>query len=251
MRFKNKTAFITGAAKRIGMEVALFFASNGANVCLHYNSSNQNVLELQSKIVSLGVKCEVFEADFNNPQLATKCLLKAIENFGKVDFLINNASVFKKTSILTINEEEFDRDFNVHLKAPLFLIQTFAKQTFQEGEGVVINLIDKNYIKRRTTYTSYLLAKKSLLNLTEFAAFELAPNIRVNAISPGFIIEEEEVINSYSQQQISEYVKKKLADVPLKTKGSIADIVMALDFLISSSYITGQNIIVDGGSFLY
>lgn len=247
----NKTAFITGSAKRIGREIAVFLARGGVNICLHCNTSKDEALTLKDEILKIGVFCNVYNADLLNTQSTILAFQEAKKDFNHIDYLINNASIFEKTSIKTIKEEEFERDFNIHLKSPLFLMQAFAKQNFSMSEGVIINIIDKNIIKKRSNFTAYLLAKKSLLELTYFAAFEFAPLIRVNSISPGFIMEEENILLFKEKSDIEIYTGKKLREIPLNRKGEICDITEALSFLINSSYITGQNIMVDGGSFLY
>ena len=122
-------------------------------------------------------------------------------------------------------------------------MQEFAKQNFENSEGFILNMLDKNISRKNTSFVSYLLSKKSLHELTQIAAFELAPSIRVNSISPGFIIEEEGITDAF-------YTENKLKSIPLKRKGSVADIIHALDFLLNAKYVTGETITVDGGSFL-
>jgi pteridine reductase len=239
----KKTAFITGGAKRIGLEICQYFIDQNINVALHYNSSFEKAQNAQMKF---GSKCKIFQANLEETQNAISAFKEAQKHFGKIDFLINNASIFKQNSIQNITLQEFERDFSIHLKTPLFLIQEFAKQNFQNEEGLIVNILDKNIIRKNSKYVSYLLSKKSLDELTRFAAFELAPKIRVNSISPGFIIPEET-----TQINQTEYLEQKLKTIPLKRKGTIQDIVQALDFLIKSNYINGININVDGGSFLF
>lgn len=250
MKLKNKTVFITGGAKRIGREMAIYFAMSGANICLHYNNSKKEALSLKDELIAFGVRCEIYKADLTNTKQALKAFNQALLDFKKIEFLVNNASIFKKNSIKEITEEEFDRDFAIHAKIPLFLMQAFATQNFINEEGFVLNILDKNTIRRNTSFISYLLSKKSLEELTRFAAFELAPKIRVNAISPGFIIEEEEFLETATEAQILDYNTKKSSTIPLKRKGCVQDIIKTLDFLINTNYINGQNILVDGGSFL-
>jgi len=244
MKLKGKTAFITGAAKRIGAEMARYFAQNGANVCIHYNNSESEALDLQRELLKFRVKVKCYCCDLLNTKKAVVMMQTAISDFGKIEFLINSASIFKKNSILKTTEEEFKRDFAIHTRTPFFLIQTFANQRFVEEEGFILNILDKNTVRKSSSFTTYMLSKKSLQEITTFAAVEFAPFIRVNSISPGFILEEE------GASQTEEYYAKKNAKIPLKRKGDIEDIIKALDFLIRTNYITGENIRVDGGSFL-
>lgn len=251
MNLKGKTVFITGSAKRIGREIAMFFAKNGCNVCLHYHLSETDVLQLRSDILKTNVECKTYKADLQNTKESVLALERAKSDFGKIEFLINNASVFIENSIMNISEEEFERDFSIHAKTPLFLIQSFARQEFKDEEGLVVNMIDKNIIRKRSKFVSYLLAKKSLLEITSFAAFELAPKIRVNAISPGFILHEEYRLQTSSTEELATHEALSCQSIPLKRKGDVKDIILALQFLINTPYITGHNIPVDGGSSLY
>lgn len=244
MRLKGKTVFITGAAKRIGAEIARYFAENGANVCIHFNTSESEALHLERELLKFRVKVKLYACDLLNTKKAITVMQAAISDFGKIEYLINSASIFRKNSILKATEEDFKRDFALHTRTPFFLMQTFAKQKFTEEEGFILNIIDKNTVRKSSAFTTYMLSKKSLQELTTFAAVEFAPFIRVNAISPGFILEEE------GASKTEEYYAKKIAKIPLKRKGDTQDIIKALDFLIKTNYITGENIRVDGGSFL-
>jgi pteridine reductase len=125
----------------------------------------------------------------------------------------------------------------------VLLSQVFAKQETLKS-GLIINMLDKNIIRTQTKYFGYLQSKKALAELTKYLAIMLAPKIRVNAISPGFIIEEEGTIPD------TMYFTKKLKSIPLQKQGSIEDIIKAVDYLLNASYVNGQNLFVDGGSFL-
>ena len=247
MKLHNKTVFITGGAKRIGLELCKYFFENGANLAMHYNSSEAEAQTLQKQF---GDRCKTFKADLTNTQIAVNCFKEALSHFGKIEFLINNASVFKPNLIANITEEEFDRDFAIHLKTPLFLMQEFAKQDFKNEEGLILNILDKNVVRKNTSFISYLLSKKSLDELTRFSAFEFAPKIRVNSISPGFILPEEST-SQFSSTKMEEYMQNKFKNIPLKRMGSPKDVIKTVDFFINSSYINGVNIPVDGGSFVY
>lgn len=241
----NKTVFITGAAKRIGMEIAIFFAKTlGYNVAIHCNNSVVDAENLKNKICGLGVKCEIFQSNLLDVTQSVRMLQDAINEFGKIDVLINNASAFWQNNISNVSESDFDRDFNIHLKSPLFLMQKFSEQRFMgDQKGHVINMLDKNIVRRNTKYLSYLLSKQSLHNLTFFAAHELAPlHICVNGIAPGYITEP---VHNHQMD-----LDKKLSRIPMGTKGEVSNITHAIRFILESEYTTGQTIFVDGGDFL-
>jgi NAD(P)-dependent dehydrogenase (short-subunit alcohol dehydrogenase family) len=234
MNLQNKTVFITGGGRRIGMEIARFFALNGANIALHYNSSFNEAAKLQEELGK--ERCQLFKADLTDTSTSVLALKSAISRFGKIEFLINNASMFEKNSIMQITEEEFERDINITLKTPLFLMQEFARQKFASEEGLIVNILDANIKRTNTQFVSYLLAKKGLDELTRFAGFELAPNIRTNSISPGIILENEAAL---SEIQISK--------IPLKRNGNVADLIKIIELFIKTPYLNGVNIPIDGG----
>lgn len=244
MNIKGRTAFITGGAKRIGADICRFFVEKGCNICIVYHTSEKEAKDLKNDLLKFRVKIMLYKCDLTNTKESLQVFQNAISDFGKIDFLINNASIFKRNSLLNLTDAEFKRDNRLHFKTPLFLMQAFAKQNFDKHEGNIINIIDKNVIKNTSNFTTYIFSKKSLLDLTKLAAVQLAPKIRVNAISPGFIIEEE------GSQPTLEYYQKKYSKIPLNKKGEIWDIINGIEFLINSTYITGENLMIDGGSFL-
>jgi NAD(P)-dependent dehydrogenase (short-subunit alcohol dehydrogenase family) len=247
MKFNGKAVFITGGAKRIGAEIARFFVREGARVGVSYHTSEGEAFALKEE---LGRACHLFKADLQDVKAGLEAFKRAFSVLGKVHILVNNASIFEKNSILSITEEEFDRDFAIQLKTPLFLTQAFAKQEFEAEEGLIINMLDKNIVRKNTAFVSYLLSKKALDELTRFSAFSLAPKIRVNSISPGFILEESWT-ESLTAEEFEAHLERKLKNIPLKRKGSVQDILNAVEFFATNSYINGVNINVDGGSFLF
>lgn len=238
-----KTALITGSAKRIGLEMAKFLASKGFNIALHCNNSIQIAnIEAQDITKKFGVRCEVFQCDLSNPKTASSLFASAVKSFTSVEILINNASIFQKSLFLEESIENIMQNFNIHFFSSIILCQEFAKQKIKNG--LIINMLDKNTTRTKTNFFSYLYSKKALNELTRFLATELAPSIRTNSISPGFILEEED-------SQVDEaYIARKFAGIPLKSKGNIKNILQAVEFFIENDYINGQNIFVDGGSFL-
>ena len=235
---------VTGGAKRIGMEMCHFFAKKGFNVALHYNSSKEIAQNVSKEIEEkYNVKCKTFEANLKNPNEAQNCIKNAINYFDKIDILINNASFFKEASFENTSLENLMDNFNVHYFSPFVLCQEFANQKLLE-DGLIVNILDCNINRNQTKHFAYLQAKKALLSLTQNLACTLAPKIRTNAISPGFIIPEEDSIAN------EQYFSHKLKQIPLKAQGSANDILQAVEYLLNAKYINGQNIYVDGGSNL-
>jgi len=238
------TVLITGSAKRIGLAIAEFFASMGYNVAMHCNRSQEKATTEAERISKkFNIKCVVFTCDFSRPELIPEFFQNVLNEFKQVDILINNASIFETSSIFDISYHEILKNFNIHFFAPALLSQVFANQENLKN-GLIINMLDKNITSTQTKYFGYLHSKKSLAELTKYLAIMLAPKVRVNAISPGFIIEEEGTIPD------KKYIAKKLKSIPLHKQGVIEDIIKAVEYLLNASYANGQNLFVDGGSFL-
>ena len=168
---------------------------------------------------------------------------EVLNAFPSVDLLINNASTFYPTPIDDISEEHWKKLVGSNLKGPLFLIQGL-KQKLKESKGSIINITDTNLSKGVANYSIYSAAKAGLESITKGLARELAPEIKVNAIAPGAMLEPPDV--TWTEEQKS----KVIESIPLKRMGSEKDIAEAVKFLAQSQYITGQIIKVDGGRSL-
>ena len=240
----NKTIFITGAAKRIGKEIALSFKEMGWNIIIHYNSSEEDALNLAKEINNTNKNSAITVQGNLDVQEDVNGIIKEVLNaFPSVDLLINNASTFYPTPIDDISEEHWKKLVGSTLKGPLFLIQGL-KQKLKESKGSIINITDTNLSKGVANYSIYSAAKAGLESITKGLARELAPEIKVNAIAPGAMLEPPDV--TWTEEQKS----KVIESIPLKRMGSEKDIAEAVKFLAQSQYITGQIIKVDGGRSL-
>ena len=240
----NKTVFITGAAKRIGKEIALSFKELGWNIIIHYNSSEEDALNLAKEINNTNKNSTITVQGNLDVQEDVNGIIKEVLNaFPSVDLLINNASTFYPTPIDDISEEHWKKLVGSNLKGPLFLIQGL-KQKLKESKGSIINITDTNLSKGVANYSIYSAAKAGLESITKGLARELAPEIKVNAIAPGAMLEPPDV--TWTEEQKS----KVIESIPLKRMGSEKDIAEAVKFLAQSQYITGQIIKVDGGRSL-
>jgi len=240
----NKTVFITGAAKRIGKEIALSFKELGWNIIIHYNSSEEDALNLAKEINNTNKNSAITVQGNLDVQEDVNGIIKEVLNaFPSVDLLINNASTFYPTPIDDISEEHWKKLVGSNLKGPLFLIQGL-KQKLKESKGSIINITDTNLSKGVANYSIYSAAKAGLESITKGLARELAPEIKVNAIAPGAMLEPPDI--TWTEEQKS----KVIESIPLKRMGSEKDIAEAVKFLAQSQYITGQIIKVDGGRSL-
>ena len=240
----NKTVFITGAAKRIGKEIALSFKELGWNIIIHYNSSKEDALNLAKEINNANKNTAItVQGNLDDKEDVNAIIKEVLDAFPSIDLLINNASTFYPTPIDDISEEHWEKLVGSNLKGPLFLIQGL-KQKLKESKGSIINITDTNLSKGVANYSIYSAAKAGLESITKGLARELAPEIKVNAIAPGAMLEPPDV--TWTEEQKS----KVIESIPLKRMGSEKDIAEAVNFLAHSQYITGQIIKVDGGRSL-
>lgn len=230
----NKRILITGAAKRIGKEMALSFFKKGWDIVIHFNASKYEAESLADQMNAERFNSAMLvQANLDNTNEVEKLVAKIQSNNISIDALINNASTFYPTPIGTFSEENWDALMGSNLKAPLFLIQSFHKQ-LKKNKGFIINITDINVDKALVNHSIYLAAKSGLQTLTKALAKELAPHIRVNAIAPGAILEPP------NTEWTSEQKNKIIDAVPLKRMGSEKDIVDAAIYLSEAEYVTGQ-----------
>ena len=240
----KKTIFITGAAKRIGKEIALCFSEMGWNIIIHYNSSKNDAQVLADEINGNNPDSAItVQGNLDVKEDVEKVINEVRDAFPTIDLLINNASTFYPTPIEDISEEHWDKLVGSNLKGPLFLIKGL-KDKLKESKGSIINITDTNLSKGVANYSIYSAAKAGLESITKGLARELAPDIKVNAIAPGAILEPPDV--TWTEEQKN----KVISSIPLNRMGSEKDISEAVKFLAKSNYITGQIIKVDGGRSL-
>ena len=239
-----KTIFITGAAKRIGKEIALCFSEMGWNIIIHYNSSKNDAQVLADEINGANPDSAItVQGNLDVKEDVEKVINEVRDAFPTIDLLINNASTFYPTPIEDISEEHWDKLVGSNLKGPLFLIKGL-KDKLKESKGSIINITDTNLSKGVANYSIYSAAKAGLESITKGLARELAPDIKVNAIAPGAMLEPPDV--TWTEEQKN----KVISSIPLNRMGSEKDISEAVKFLAKSNYITGQIIKVDGGRSL-
>ena len=240
----NKTIFITGAAKRIGKEIALTFKELGWNIIIHYNSSKKDADDLANQInIDNPNSAKTVQGNLDIKEDVQKILSEVSETFPSIDVLVNNASTFYPTPIDEISEDHWERLIGSNLKGPLFLIQGLKEQ-LKSSKGSIINITDTNLSKGVPNFSIYSAAKAGLEAITKGLARELAPDIKVNAIAPGAMLEPPDV--TWTEEQKN----KVIENIPLNRMGSEKDIADAVSFLAHSEYITGQIIKVDGGRSL-
>ena len=240
----NQTILITGAAKRVGKEMALSFFKKGWNIIIHYNNSIEDAQSLADEMNAQRKNSAfIIQANLDNAEDVLKLAETALSLSGRIDGLINNASTFYPTPMGSFSEEHWEALMGSNLKAPLFLTQ-FLCETLRKNKGFIINITDINVNKALTNHSIYLAAKSGLQTITQSLAKELAPDIRVNAIAPGAILEPPNV--TWTKEQKDKIIKL----IPMSRMGNEKDIADAAIYLSEAEYVTGQILNVDGGKSL-
>ena len=244
-------ALVTGGAKRIGREIALYLAGRDFDVAVHYASSVTEAEATVADIAALGRTTVALQADLlDEAQLAGLIPAATAALGGPLTLLVNNASIFEHDTIATATKASWDRHLGSNLRAPFVLTQMFAAQapatTPVDGEplarALIINMIDQRVLKPTPEFMTYSLAKAGLYALTRTSAQALAPHVRVNGIGPGPTVQG-------TRQSDSHFARQRAATI-LGRGASPADVCAAIGFFLDSPAVTGQMIAVDGGQHL-
>jgi pteridine reductase len=242
---EGKTALVTGAARRIGAAIARRLHAAGANVVLHYRGAETEAAALETELnaARAGSALKV-KADLLAP-IAPKALVSAsLQRFGRLDLLVNNASMFYPTAVGSIETGHWEELMGSNLRAPLFIAQQAAPELAKRG-GAIVNIADIHAERPLQGYLVYSVAKAGLAALTRALALELAPGVRVNAIAPGAIAwPEDGQFEPRERERI-------LATTPLARLGAPEEIARAVHFLATAPFVTGQVLAVDGGRSVY
>ena len=238
---------VTGAARRVGAEIARALHAAGARVAIHYRSSAADAVALAAELnaarpADAGESAAVFAADLLDIAALPRLVESVVARFGRLDALVNNASSFYATRVGAVDTAAWDDLVGSNLKAPLFLAQAAAPHLEASG-GCIVNITDIHAERPLKGYPLYCAAKAGLLGLTRALALELGPRVRVNAVAPG-AIEWPQGKNDFPPAERTAIIAHTL----LKRVGSPADIARTVKFLVfDAPYVTGQVINVDGG----
>jgi pteridine reductase len=240
----GKTVLITGAARRVGAQVARTLHGAGASVVLHFRSSAQEAQQLAAELNELRPASAVLaQHDLLEVSGLPGLVAVAVDTFGRLDVLVNNASSFYPTPVGNITQRQWDDLIGTNLKAPLFLAQASAA-ALRASCGLILNIADIHGMRPLKRHPVYSIAKAGLIMLTQSLARELGPQVRVNAIAPGPVMWPEGEVNEPLREQIIERTA-------LKRVGSAEDVARAaLFFATCAPYVTGQILAVDGGRSL-
>lgn len=246
MDLSDRVALVTGGA-RIGQAVAKALADRGAHLVLTYRTSRKPAEEVASYAKSRGQRVLLIKTDLTLNQDLADIIPKVKRVFGRLDILINMASVYERTPLKRLGFKEWDQNINANLGHAYYLSVKAASLMRKTGGGRIINFSDWTARSGRPRYKDllpYYVAKCGIVGLTEVLALELAPAILVNAIAPGPIIPPASRISKDERREV-------IKATPLKRWGGAEEIVKAILFLIETSFVTGECIRVDGGRHLY
>ena len=243
----GKTALITGAANRIGAQIARTLHQNGANLIIHHRdsggSSGSCARDLETELNDSRADTAVcYQAELSNIKSIESLAQNSIRAFGGLDILVNNASSFYPTPLGTITEQNWDDLTGSNLKAPLFLSQA-CRPALKEANGCIVNLLDIYATSPLKNHSLYSSAKAANQMLVKSLALDMAPEVRVNGIAPGAILWPQANTSEERQQAV-------LNKIPLQKIGNPDNITQAVLFLINNDYITGEVITIDGGRLL-
>ena len=243
----NKVALITGGARGIGKSIAITLAENGYDIAINYRTENEELKNTKKEIEEKGVKCLAVKGDVSNFEACQEFIKEIIEEYGKIDVLVNNAGITKDTLLMRMKKEDFTDVIDINLVGTFNVTKNVISHMIKARSGKIINISSVVGIAGNAGQTNYSASKAGIIGFTKSLAKEVASRgILVNAVAPGFI---ETGMTDVLKEEVKEEISKT---IPLKRIGIPKDVANVVKFLASdeSSYITGQVINVDGGMLM-
>lgn len=242
MDLHGKVALVTGGATRVGRAISLALARGGADIVVNYSSSATEALRTEADITALGRETLPFKADVAQAEQVQAMVDATLARFGRLDVLVNSASIWRGTPWPETSEADWDLLHGVAVKGAFLCARAAAPHLGAHGDGAIINIVDLSALVPFPGYLAHSNAKAALLNLTYALAMEMAPAVRVNAVGPGAVLPPP----NYTDAQIEAAAAKNL----LRRWGSAEDVASAVVFLAQAQFITGILLPVDGGEML-
>jgi pteridine reductase len=238
METTGRIALVTGGARRVGRAFSMALAEAGCDIVVNYNDAADDAAATVSDIERIGRRAIAVQADVSSGADRDRLIRETERAFGGLDILVNSASLFERKPFADITESDWDRVLGVNLRAPFFLSQA-AAPLLRRGGGVIVNIVDLSALQPWPSFAHHAVSKAGLLHLTRVLARALAPDIRVNSIAPGTVLPPED-------ESGEEGSERRLVE----RGGSPTDATGALLYLIRSGFVTGENLVVDGGRML-
>ena len=239
---QGKVVLITGAARRMGKAMALDFARNGARVAITYQSSEKEAHRTLTELESIHRGMGAYQCDVSNQASVQATIAQVRKEMGRIDILINNAGRYETADFAEMKVEQWDALFGTNARGP-FLVSQAAAPELRKHKGKIINIGSLGGIKPWATHAHYCSSKAALHMLTLCMAKALAPEIAVNAVAPGMIVQGEKM-DAEGLAARHHFAEK----TPMKRNGTAADVVAAVHFFATAPhFITGQILAVDGG----
>ena len=238
----EKIVIITGASRGIGREIAKRLAKKGLNVIANYNKSKEAAKELKSELEQEGIEIDIVKADVSKREEAKKLAKYALDKYGKIDVLINNAGISEYKLFTDETDEDWNKIINTNLYSAFAMSQEVIPNMIHNKDGLIINMSSAWGVVGGSLEVIYSVSKAGMDGLTKALAKELGPsNIRVNSIAPGMIYTK--MNEKFSKEELEE-IKE---EIPLGIIGEASDISKCVEWLIEDKYTTGQVISINGG----
>lgn len=238
----QEVAIVTGASKGIGREIAKELAQEGIQVIANYNKSEKEAKSLQEELAKKNIKLDIFKADVSKREEAKKLIKYALEKYGKIDILINNAGISEYKLFTDETDKDWNRVINTNLYSAFIMSQEASYNMIHNKKGCIINISSIWGIVGGALEVLYSISKAGIDGMTKALAKELGPsNIRVNSIAPGMI--NTKMNSKFTKQEIEE-IKE---EIPLEKIGEPSDIAKCVKWLVKDTYTTGQVISINGG----
>ena len=243
----DKVVFITGATRGIGKQIAITFAKEGYDVAINYRKENEDLENTKKEIEENGVKCFAVQGDVSSFEDCERFVKEIINEYGKIDVLVNNAGITRDTLLMRMKKEDFESVIDVNLVGTFNVTKNVIPYMMKARCGRIINISSVVGVSGNAGQTNYSASKAGIIGFTKSLAKEIASrNILVNAVAPGFI---ETNMTDVLKDEVKEAISKQ---IPLNRMGKAEDVANVVKFLASedSSYITGQVINIDGGMLM-
>jgi pteridine reductase len=242
MNLSGQTALVTGGARRVGRAMTEALADAGASVVINYNHSSAEARELTDKLTAQGRRATAFQADVSRKSDIDALVDHIRGTFGKLDIVVNSASLFESAPFPEISEADWRRVLDVNLTGPFLLSQAVLPLLQASTHANIVNIVDLSALQAWPSYAHHSVSKAGLLHLTKVMARALAPAVRVNAIAPGTVLPPD----GYDGTAGDGTSDRRL----VTPTGTPEDVVKALFYLLESNFVTGQVVVVDGGRML-